>query len=204
MKRNFTPKKCKVDGCDRPSRCFGMCGKHYQRVYKHGDPHYTKMPSLGLPLRDRLLMNCKTVGDCWEWTGAKNKGYGRIQIAHPERKSRQVHRVAYEIYIGPIPEGLTLDHLCRNKACFNPSHLEPVTAVENVLRGNNFSAINKRKTQCMHGHPFDKQNTAWDVHRGVTRRRCKACSKVNAKKRYELRKKFVATVRLNNELQTNS
>lgn len=66
-------------------------------------------------------------GFCWEWTGQKDSGYGRYS-------GRPAHRVTYEVLVGPIPDGLTLDHLCRNKGCVNPDHLEPVTSSENTRR----------------------------------------------------------------------
>ena len=73
--------------------------------------------------------------DCWPWLGAKNpKGYGRIK-ADGGRRTLQAHRVAYELLVGPIPDGHHLDHLCRNRGCVNPSHAEPVTPKENIGRG---------------------------------------------------------------------
>lgn len=85
-------------------------------------------------------------GDCWIWTGETVKGgYGRTTVA---RRKTLVHRAVYEALIGPIPEGLTLDHLCRNTACYNPAHLEPVTLRENILRSNGLTAQNARKTSC--------------------------------------------------------
>jgi len=75
--------------------------------------------------------------DCWEWTAGRDRhGYGQLKISSAGRKTTaRAHRVVYEIVRGPIPEGLTLDHLCRNRGCVNPSHLEPVTIGDNIRRG---------------------------------------------------------------------
>lgn len=106
--------------------------------------------------------------ECWMWTGATNRGYG---IYHPHRGQRaRAHRIAYELVVGSIPDGLTLDHLCRNRACVKPAHLEPVTSRENILRGEGISARNARKTECIHGH-----NT-WGHEPGrPSRRVCLTC-----------------------------
>lgn len=109
---------------------------------------------------------------CWLWTEAlKGKGYGGFYLAG---KDARAHRVSYELYVGAIPCGLTIDHLCRNKSCVNPDHLEAVTNRENVLRGVGTSAENARKTHCPQGLPFDELNTQWES-RG--RRRCGRCNR---------------------------
>lgn len=118
------------------------------------------------------------------WLGyRKPNGYGEMGIG---RKVFLAHRVAYELFVGPIPDGMTLDHKCRERACVNPDHLEPVTNRENILRGISPSAQNAHATHCTQGHPFDDENTysyTWD-RTGQKARICKACNLARAKERY--------------------
>jgi HNH endonuclease len=114
---------------------------------------------------------------CWLWRGSKvTKGYGRFGVGG---RSVGAHRVAYELLVGPIPEGLTLDHLCRVRACVNPAHLEPVTNRENVLRGVGISAKHARKTHCNHGHELTPENTETNGNH----RRCVTCRRKRDEKR---------------------
>jgi hypothetical protein len=107
---------------------------------------------------------------CWIWMRARTPdGYGRVGVDH---KIRFAHRVAYELEVGPIPDGLILDHLCRRPMCVNPRHLEPVTQRENIIRGRSLVARNAAATHCVHGHPFDDANTYRRANGG---RACRAC-----------------------------
>lgn len=113
---------------------------------------------------------------CWIWIRALNwQGYGCVWWGG---KVKSAHRVIYELLIGEIPTGLTLDHLCKNKACVNPAHLEPVTMAVNVLRADGACALNKRKDRCKSGHLFDKANTI--MYRDKYRR-CRECKRRVAK-----------------------
>ncbi len=97
---------------------------------------------------------------CWLWTGAiiANSGYGQFRYARRSGGRVLAHRYAYELLIGLIPEGLVIDHLCRNRACVRPSHLEAVTHRENILRGEGLAAQNARKTHCTQRHPYSGDN----------------------------------------------
>ena len=134
------------------------------------------------PLRDRFFdhVSAEPNTGCWLWLGAVSRlGYGSIwSEAYPSKNGRHVpaHRVSYELHKGPIPEGLTIDHLCRVRGCVNPDHLEAVTLRENILRGENPAALNARKTHCAQGHEFSADNTR---HGKFERERvCRQCARI--------------------------
>lgn len=118
-------------------------------------------------------------GDCWEWTGALSHGYGRF-FCKTLREGR-AHRVAWELLVGPIPEGLHIDHLCMNKRCVNPDHLEPVANRVNVARAKGLLVRKREQRYCEAGHPFDAANTYW----WGNHRMCKACHARHEKNRRE-------------------
>ena len=112
---------------------------------------------------DRLLERVD-VGDCWLWTGGTDTyGYGKISV---NNQTRYTHRLMWETLVGPIPEGLEMDHLCRQRACMNPDHLEPVTKSENGRRGHGSTT-----TRCKHGHVGEFFITT------EGKRRCQSCAR---------------------------
>lgn len=124
----------------------------------------------------KIVINKKT--KCWEWTAHKSKlGYGVMRYGPRALGVREAHIIAYEIFTGPVPEGKELDHLCRNRGCVNPSHLEPVTHHENMRRGHHAT-----KTHCKNGHEFDEKNTLIGKN---GRRHCRKCADARRKKHKE-------------------
>ena len=157
--------------CGRVIYARGLCSKHHRRWLRHGDTADHRLDS---ETRFWTKVDRGTDDECWLWLGTKGlNGYGIF--AHEGRRTG-AHRYAYELLIGPISDGLTIDHLCRVRACVNPKHLEPVTHLENVRRGGNAA-----KTHCKHGHLFDEANT------GLSKkgRYCRECHRLTEARRRE-------------------
>lgn len=121
-------------------------------------------------------------GDCWEWTGRRRSGYGVAELVG----TTSAHRVAYVLLVGPIPEGLQLDHLCRNRACVNPDHLEPVTNLVNSRRA-------LWRHHCRKGHPLTPENTYWrpTPRKGLGPRQCAICH-IESARRSQARQRAAA------------
>ena len=157
---------CRIEDCLNPTHAKTLCGTHYMRLKRHGNPLTIKHRHvLGTPEarfwpkvnKDGPIPSyCPELGHCWIWTAAcDSRGYGRFS---PDQHSRSslAHRVLYEWTHGPVLTS-DLDHLCRNPSCVNPSHLEPVCHRTNIRRSIGLTSASK--THCVHGHLFTPENT---------------------------------------------
>ena len=115
--------------------------------------------------------------ECWLWSGPRSGRYGAACLGG---KVRKAHKVVYEFLKGPVPAGKELDHLCRNRYCVKPEHLEPVSHRENILRGNSPAAVHAKQTHCSRGHSLADAY----VYDGG-RRRCRVCTLANNRKSTE-------------------
>ena len=133
---------------------------------------------------DRFFEKVMVTDSCWFWTGCVGiDGYAKVRY---KGKCRVAHRVSYEIFMGPIGMGLTLDHLCRVRNCVKPEHLEPVSMRVNTLRGTSFSSVNAAKIFCIRGHNLPE----YSIQINGIKRRCKTCSRIDNKIRW-IEKKFI-------------
>lgn len=184
MKKRTAPKPlCSQPDCLATVHTLasGLCQKHWTRQRRHGSVDaYYDMRTRTDPVT-RFWGHVDKSGDCWLWTASRNLlGYGEFNV-YEDGRDWYAHRFAYEQTVGPIPDGLVLDHLCRNPSCVNPDHLEAVTQQENILRSPIApAAINARKTHCLRGHEFTSMNTRIDARGG---RRCRACCRMYGTKR---------------------
>ncbi len=122
-------------------------------------------------MEERFWAKVRKTDECWEWTAARHPfGHGHIKV---QGKVVNAHRLSYEMQNGPIPDGLVVDHICRNPGCVRPDHMELVGPVENVMRGEGYMATNARKTHCPQGHEYTPDNTyIWR-----TARYCRTCQR---------------------------
>lgn len=158
---------CSVADCAAPHLARGLCRKHYARQRRHGSPEpgNTRAHSREQVLEKIASRTLKTKGGCWEWQGAVGpNGYGYSSWAG----QKLAHRMSFEAHIGPIPIGMHLDHLCRNRRCVNPTHLEPVTPLVNQRRKPDET---RKRPVCRKGHEISGDNVI--ASRGA--RRCRIC-----------------------------
>lgn len=141
--------------------------------------------SIELSERDRARFWSKVEnageGECWRWTDAlTTHGYGQLWLSG---RYISAHRIAWTIAYGPIPDGLLIDHLCRNRACVNAAHLDLVTQRENVVRGDSAACVRTRRdaqTECLRGHEYTPENTR--ISRAGYRF-CRACERMRAEQK---------------------
>lgn len=161
---------CKVEGCNRWPSSNWLCDTHTRRLRVHGTTDSPKNPAW------RFWRKVNKTESCWLWAGAHNlNGYGTFGVDHVHRLA---HRYAYELLVGPIPEGKSLDHLCRVRNCVNPAHLEPVTHEENMAR-------RPKSTHCVNGHEWTSETTWLDK---AGHRHCLPCRKEYARAAYQRKK----------------
>lgn len=161
----------------------GLCNPHYRRLRRHGDP-LTLRPSQWESIEQRFWSKVDKngpipdydpkLGKCWIWTAGKSLGYGFFNSRFTQVRA---HRVSYEWLVGPIPDGLVIDHLCHVKECVNPSHLDAVTLAENTRRRR---SPNSAKAQCPHGHEYNEENTHWTENGW---RLCRTCARIGMQRK---------------------
>ncbi len=164
------PGVCEICGGPTSRKRYKQCAVCYTRAWLSPKDKFWSMVKVG------------NATGCWTWVGrVNNQGYGSINIMGKAGSPILVHRFAYELLVGPIPEGMELDHLCRNRRCVNPAHLEVVTRSENCRRGDSglaWALHQRAKTHCPKGHPYDLFNTYYDRNGG---RQCRICRREHAK-----------------------
>jgi HNH endonuclease len=167
---------CTIEGCNRTRQTYksGLCGTHTMRRWRTGTTHRRTTEEI-------FWSKVEKTKGCWFWRGyVQPDGYPRFKY---KGRPCNAHRLSYMWLVGPIPEGLQLDHLCRVKHCVNPAHLEPVTPGENTHRiPGHPIVLNAAKTHCPQGHPYTPDNLlGWAARHG--RRACRECHRLRQRQR---------------------
>jgi hypothetical protein len=153
---------CSVDGCDKPRHGRGLCNAHYRRQHRTGE-FGKRMSALHRFMAKVALPD--DPDDCWLWTaGQRDDGYGSFWMMGRDRRA---HQVAYELFVGPIPGGLLVDHTCFTPLCVNPRHLRVATNKQNL---ENLSGPTRRSKSGVRGVRRSKRGTRWEVdvrHHGM-------------------------------------
>ena len=165
---------CSIEGCARKHNARGLCTTHYERWRKHGDPLWSGRPSIAERFKAKVA---HADNGCWIWLAGNDGKYG-VFYTGGTPKNVKAHRFSYELHIGPIPQGLDLDHLCRTKLCVNPAHLEPVTRSENLRRAVPFNSYPK-KSHCPQGHPYSGDNL---IVAATGESLCRACRREHSRR----------------------
>lgn len=187
------PFRCTHTGCYETLQQAGQCTLHQGcefGAHRHPCPAAAEIEEALLARFLAKVSLPDSIEECWIWTGATTRrvnGYGRFSVMG---RLSLAHRFAYEFARGPIPAGLEIDHLCRTPPCVNPWHLEPVTRSVNVRRGTAIEKsieLQRSKTACPAGHPYDEANT-YLVPGSNDHRQCRAC-KADANRRHDAKRK---------------
>lgn len=190
-------KTCAVPDCGKKHHAHGYCNAHAKNWQRHGVAALPK-PTLIERVMARVDKDGPVpaerpeLGPCWIWTGYLMPfGHGQVNRG-TGLGTALVHRVVYEHTVGEVPKGLELDHLCRVPSCCNPSHLEPVTHLENVRRGRAHEVAGRlaaQRTHCVNGHPYEGDNVRIMVN---GRRRCRVCVREWARRKAAAKKAVAA------------
>lgn len=191
---------CSIEECTKDAVTRGWCPAHYQRWRTTGDPLGSK-PRVYIdrkvPVAERFWPKVDVRGpdECWPWLAYLDKGHGRFIVMGDDGRGHPIgaHRMAYQLAVGQIPEGMHIDHTChtndagcreakncQHRRCCNPKHLEPVTPDENRWRGRWAPTENAKRTHCQRGHEFTDENTYFPARGG---RQCRECMRMRDRRR---------------------